>query len=157
MAYHDDLLQQAIELVHRDPMNPKQVDLRRAVSAAYYALFHLLISETVSNWSRASSRDALGRMFDHGMMKKVSSRISNSQLFPFTGEDPVVAQNLKRVAQSFVQLQDKRHIADYDNATFWTLTEALTEVTTATKAFACLLYTSPSPRDGLLSRMPSSA
>ena len=25
------------------------------------------------------------------------------------------------------------------------------------EAFACLLYTSPSPRDGLLSRMPSSA
>ena len=25
------------------------------------------------------------------------------------------------------------------------------------KAIACLLYTSPSPRDGLLSRMPSSA
>ena len=27
----------------------------------------------------------------------------------------------------------------------------------ADKAAACLLYTSPSPRDGLLSRMPSSA
>ena len=27
----------------------------------------------------------------------------------------------------------------------------------ATKAYVCLLYTSPSPRDGLLSRMPSSA
>ena len=27
----------------------------------------------------------------------------------------------------------------------------------ADKAIACLLYTSPSPRDGLLSRMPSSA
>ena len=25
------------------------------------------------------------------------------------------------------------------------------------QAFTCLLYTSPSPRDGLLSRMPSSA
>ena len=25
------------------------------------------------------------------------------------------------------------------------------------QAFGCLLYTSPSPRDGLLSRMPSSA
>ena len=25
------------------------------------------------------------------------------------------------------------------------------------KAYPCLLYTSPSPRDGLLSRMPSSA
>ena len=32
-----------------------------------------------------------------------------------------------------------------------TLTAALTKV------MACLLYTSPSPRDGLLSRMPSSA
>ena len=28
---------------------------------------------------------------------------------------------------------------------------------TATNSITCLLYTSPSPRDGLLSRMPSSA
>ena len=28
---------------------------------------------------------------------------------------------------------------------------------TIAKAISCLLYTSPSPRDGLLSRMPSSA
>ena len=28
---------------------------------------------------------------------------------------------------------------------------------TAVKGYGCLLYTSPSPRDGLLSRMPSSA
>ena len=27
----------------------------------------------------------------------------------------------------------------------------------ATQSYLCLLYTSPSPRDGLLSRMPSSA
>ena len=31
------------------------------------------------------------------------------------------------------------------------------EVATVSKIFGCLLYTSPSPRDGLLSRMPSSA
>ena len=31
------------------------------------------------------------------------------------------------------------------------------DVVLATKFWACLLYTSPSPRDGLLSRMPSSA
>ena len=30
-------------------------------------------------------------------------------------------------------------------------------VDSALVAYACLLYTSPSPRDGLLSRMPSSA
>ena len=34
---------------------------------------------------------------------------------------------------------------------------ALIEQTAAEVVYTCLLYTSPSPRDGLLSRMPSSA
>ena len=33
----------------------------------------------------------------------------------------------------------------------------LAEKVTSPKNYICLLYTSPSPRDGLLSRMPSSA
>ena len=33
----------------------------------------------------------------------------------------------------------------------------LTEFPGVTRLYICLLYTSPSPRDGLLSRMPSSA
>ncbi len=86
MAYHDDLLQQAIDLAHKNPIAPTQADLRRSVSTADYALFHLLVSETVTHWSLASSRDALGRMFEHSLMKKVSGRISDSRLFPFTGE-----------------------------------------------------------------------
>jgi hypothetical protein len=136
VPYHDDLLQQALDLVHRNPTAPTQADLRRAVSTAYYALFHLLISETIVNWNRPSSRNALGRMFEHSIMKKVSGRISDSTRFPFTGEDPFVVQNLKIVARAFVQLQDTRQIADYDNTTFWTPTEALTEVATAAKAFS---------------------
>ena len=40
------------------------------------------------------------------------------------------------------------------NATNWALTESLLQPDTMQ---SCLLYTSPSPRDGLLSRMPSSA
>ena len=35
--------------------------------------------------------------------------------------------------------------------------EGLTVLQACEKAGVCLLYTSPSPRDGLLSRMPSSA
>ena len=116
MAYHDDLLQQAIDLAHKNPTSPTQADLRRSVSTAYYALFHLLIRETIAHWSLDSSRDALGRMFEHSIMKKVSGRISDSRIFPFTGENPTVVQNLKTVAQAFGQLQDKRKIADYDNS-----------------------------------------
>jgi uncharacterized protein (UPF0332 family) len=61
MAYHDDLLRQALQLIHQEPRNPKQASLRRAVSTAYYALFHLLISEAVANWKRVNLRAALGR------------------------------------------------------------------------------------------------
>ena len=45
MAYHDELLEQAIDLVHRDPADPRQASLRRAVSTAYYAIFLLLIND----------------------------------------------------------------------------------------------------------------
>ena len=42
--------------------------------------------------------------------------------------------------------------------TFWVIAELLAiDVVLVSWAFICLLYTSPSPRDGLLSRMPSSA
>jgi hypothetical protein len=136
MAFHDDLLQQAIDLAHKNPASPTQADLRRSVSTAYYALFHLLISETIAHWSLASSREALGRMFEHAVMKKASGRISDPRLFPFAGEDPRVVEDLKTVAQAFGQLQNKRNIADYDNTTFWTPTQALSEVTKAAKAFS---------------------
>jgi hypothetical protein len=98
MAFHNDLLQLSMDLAVQDPTGLNQATLRRAVSTAYYALFHLLINETVANWSRASSRDALGRMFDHALMKRVSSRIADSHKSPFKGEDPVVVQNLRAVA-----------------------------------------------------------
>jgi len=136
MSYHDELLYQALDLVHKNPAAPTQADLRRGVSAAYYALFHLLISETTANWTRASSRNSLPRMFQHTAMAKASARISDSKLFPFAGEDPFVVQKLQAVAQASVQLHDKREIADYDNSTHWTRTEALAEVRTAVEAFA---------------------
>jgi hypothetical protein len=97
----------------RTQNNPKQASLRRAVSTAYYAVFHFLISESVDNWNRNDLRASLGRAFDHAPMKGASNRVLNSKTFPFVGEDPEVVMNLKFVASAFVQLQDKRHIADY--------------------------------------------
>ncbi len=135
MAYHDDLLQQAIDLVHKNPADPTQADLRRSVSAAYYSLFHFLISEAVNNWSRHDLRTILGRAFDHAPMKAASNRVLNTETFPFAGEDPVVVSQLRFVAKTFVQLQDKRHVADYDNTTFWTRIEALDQVKSTEKAF----------------------
>ena len=45
MTLHHDLLDQASHLATRETKKPKQASLRRAVSAAYYALFHLLVAD----------------------------------------------------------------------------------------------------------------
>src|SRR5260370_506909 len=101
MAFPDDLLKQALHLAKREPKRPRQASLRRAISTAYYALFHLLITEAVSNWRIAAQRPLLARNFEHNRMKAASGRAANSA---FTGEDPTVVAHLRNVASAFNQL-----------------------------------------------------
>jgi hypothetical protein len=133
MAYHDDLLTEALRLMRVSP--PSQLTLRRAVSAAYYAVFHFLISEATSNWRNVPLRTALGRAYDHGIMKTASNRILNLKDFPFSGEDPSVVANLRSVAQIFSQLQEDRHFADYNLTKDLDPIEALTQVKSAQRIF----------------------
>lgn len=58
-------------------------------------------------------------------MRRASQRLLDSRLLPFRDEDPARVQNLKTVAQAFVQLQEKRQVADYHNGIRWTHTESL--------------------------------
>ena len=51
MGLAEDLLRQADHLAAYERLNPSQASLRRAVSTAYYALFHLLIGEAALRWS----------------------------------------------------------------------------------------------------------
>lgn len=51
MGFAEDLLEIAQHLATLYPENPRQASLRRAVSTAYYAIFHLLIFETTLNWN----------------------------------------------------------------------------------------------------------
>jgi len=74
MAYPDHLLEQAKHLAKREKKKPRQASLRRAVSTAYYSLFHLLIHETTLNWKRVEQRPLLARFFEHGKMRAASER-----------------------------------------------------------------------------------
>src|ERR1700722_11624689 len=106
MAFADDLLEQAYHLATMETNEPKQASLRRAVSTAYYALFHLLIDEAVSNWGVVRQRSILARTFDHGKMKV----ICEDYVKEFYGSgQPASEIQLKNVAHTFVQLQEKRH------------------------------------------------
>ena len=93
MAYHDDLLAHALVLVHTEPQS--ELLLRRAVSAAYYAVFHLLIFEATEHWDNSGLRTTLGRAYDHGLMKTTSNRILDSREFPYTNENPLVIKELR--------------------------------------------------------------
>lgn len=133
MSFADDLLEQAYHLANRERKNPKQASLRRAVSTAYYALFHLLIDETVGNWSIARQRSILARTFDHGKMKSVCDDYVKH--FYSAGSPPSDLQ-LKTVADTFVQLQRNRHTADYDNAFHWSRSDAIEVLDLAKSAFS---------------------
>lgn len=132
MPYHDDLIQHGIFLSELNlPDEPKQVDLRRAVSAAYYSLFHLLTLEAAENWKHPTQRNRFARLFDHGRMKACSSKLVSRPL-PADAIEATVAADLRLVADSFIKLQQARHTADYDNAKTWSHTDvwkilALTE------------------------------
>src|ERR1700735_3811250 len=98
MPFADDLLEQAHHLATREEGEPKQASLRRAVSTAYYALFHLLIDEAVSQWSVERQRSILARTFDHGKMKGICDSVLESA----KGGGHVPGE-LRMVASNFIQ------------------------------------------------------
>jgi hypothetical protein len=133
MAFAEDLLKQAFLLLNKESKNPTQASLRRAVSTAYYALFHLLIQEASANWSRVDTRDYLARAFDHRTMKDASTRAENATYE--TSVSPRVVAKLRSVARAFRELQLQRHLADYSNATRWDRIKASAKVNQSKTAF----------------------
>ena len=64
------LLDLASRLVGSVP-GATEADLRRGISTAYYALFHFLIQETMSNFvSDLALQAKVGRAFQHGAMRR---------------------------------------------------------------------------------------
>lgn len=127
MALHDDLLAQVDQLAHVEKHKPKQANLRRAVSAAYYALFHHLIDQSsrflVSGPQREALRHQLARSFDHGQMRRTAQMFaspsqSGNAWRAVLGVAPFAALN--DVASAFMELQEARHEADYDLARSFT-------------------------------------
>jgi uncharacterized protein (UPF0332 family) len=134
MAFAEDLLKQALLLLNKESKNPTQASLRRSVSTAYYALFHLLIQEASANWSRADTRDYLARAFEHRTMKDASTRAENATYD--SSVPPQVAEKLRSVAKAFRELQVQRHLADYRNATKWDRKKASAKVNQAKTVFS---------------------
>jgi hypothetical protein len=126
---HDDLFSQAETLAKLDAKKPKQANLRRAVSSAYYAVFHYLVHEACcvqigTQHSQAPFRHALGRAFTHTVMKLACTSFGGGTLKESVvkglprdanGNYPI-PKAIKDIAAAFVDLQEKRYLADYDRS-----------------------------------------
>ena len=142
MPLADDLLEQAYHLANREPKKPKQASLRRAVSTAYYALFHRLISAATRHWKIAEQRPMLARFYEHGKMLNACNkqmgectRFIEARPSPTAGPDLDCMIHLRTVSLAFAQAQQHRHTADYDFAKVWTRTEAIQIIDQVDAAF----------------------
>lgn len=105
----DDWLATAERLARQEQRRPKQVSLRRAISTAYYALFHALSKMCADElvgvtwpdrklWARAY------RSLDHVETKKAFLKPEIRQL----------GTSVEEIGGAFISLQEERHAADYD-------------------------------------------
>ena len=112
----DDLIEIArhltAESVAGDRGRPRQAWLRRAVSAAYYALFHamarscadMVAGATPASRSHAAWRQVY-RSLEHGHARNQCKNKTVMEKFP---------EGIQSFGRAFVEMQRQRHSADYD-------------------------------------------
>ena len=129
MAYADDLYKDAQYLAKRGGKRQRQSSLRRAVSTAYYAAFHLLVADFVANWRVPDQRARLGRMFEHRRMSGAAFEFGDKH------NPTPIEIDLKDLIAKFAQLQKDRNEADYNVAKIWSHTEVARTLDLADKVF----------------------
>ena len=127
----DDLLALSGRLAKASPHKSRQADLRRAISTAYYALFHAVCkncADCLVGTVKANRPDHAWRQvyrgIEHGNAKSACIAARNIG-FPAPTRDCINA---------FVDLQEARHDADYDPHHRITRAAALTAVQMAKDA-----------------------
>jgi hypothetical protein len=126
----------------------KQVALRRAVSAAYYALFHAFLRAAADDLigktgqaRRSRAYRLLYRGFEHSAVKRVcreaGKTILNENLAKSTGLRQF-PESLQIAARGLVLLQDKRHEADYEPVLRLTKSDARVALLMAEHCIAAL-------------------
>lgn len=136
MAHAGDLLTLAEHLAAPVPEVPEQAWLRRSISTAYYAVFHLLVQEAAQRWNGTpAARAGVERVFRHDQMKDTCRAVGKGSWKGWSVPPLDVPSVLRGVADSFIRLQEARHQADYDNEKRWTRADVAVLVGAARIAF----------------------
>jgi len=110
------------EINHSPRGAPRQSELCRAVSTAYYAAFHGLMAEVAATFATVNqpvTRILFYRGLEHGKTRERCNRLSREPLADldrgFFGRS-AFAPELQLFSNAFVALQEALHLADYDPA-----------------------------------------
>jgi len=132
----DELLQQADALVSKP--GASETALRRAISNAYYAVFHFCLTGAADMVCGASSRSTkpyslVYRSVEHKDFRSLCQRVSEATptvaVVPSGGFGPT-----KDFAGVAVSLYGQRELADYDPSRVFTDKEAEVAISTAREA-----------------------
>jgi hypothetical protein len=119
----DHLLDQAEDLTNIVLAGaPRQANLRRAISNSYYALFHAVATfaadDLIGRRNRQNARYELAyRSVDHRALRSVCEDLNKNNLpAKYLRYEPRggFGVDLQALAAAVVELQEKRHAADYD-------------------------------------------
>lgn len=119
MPLADELLDHASRLLAA----PLVADIacRRAVSASYYAVFHLISAAVAAQASPQEPEGLRGRCqraLEHSAMKNAMARFLTPESVKRLSEEVAVpcafSRDIETIARTFRYLQDERHLADYD-------------------------------------------
>ena len=102
-----DSLATARRLTESGASPPTQADLCRAVSTAYYAVFHCLAStaaDLLTDSSRGPEWHQVYRALEHGKARSACRQQEAMRALPM---------DIRSFAETFVTLQKARHEADY--------------------------------------------
>jgi hypothetical protein len=96
-------------------------DFRRAVSASYYAVFHLISAAVAEQAYPPTPHELRGRFqraLDHRGTKAAMQSFVTRDSVKSLAKDPGVScnynQDIADIAKAFGELQDARELADYD-------------------------------------------
>ena len=142
----EHLFEQADKLIAPPVGRPRQADVRRAISSAYYGIFHAVITKAVDQFVGVTNRDKAHyglayRSVSHSRLREVCSGIQRST--PPGKYKPYVpiggfGSDIIALADTIEALQEKRHSADYDVMIRTNRSDAVLAIATARAALARL-------------------
>jgi len=143
---------------------PRPIWLRRAVSTAYYGLYHGLTRATAEHLlPNGSDEDQLKicRLFRHNGVKGVCAKIASREGAKSSPYLDPISQSLQGtplfdVAMVFCDLQEARHKADYDHLETFSKQATLGLVADAKKALKTLETAEPEHREAFLALLAMS-